>query len=576
MAKKNITIGIGNFHKSLPHNEYGEVIDADFAAFENIATTGGNFENVPSGQVTNDHHAPFDPKAVCPTKPDKLVSPQAGRSTDRLGPNPADMEMPPPPGILSGSTAAEMVELFWMALLRDVSFDLLQDPRNVSGPINDLTDWFGRAIADTQDPGQLKLIQDLPVRDGKLDLTEKTLFRSGLKDEELGPLVSQFFLHDAAYGTQVILQKQFPYRSGLNFLTDHGSWLLAQNAGYDKFADPYPFANDPSDRPEYLERINNNDPRSKPVFRRIATMRDLARFVHKDALHQAYFNAALLLLGWGAEVDDGNPTKDYGRQRGFATMGPPHLLTLVSEVASRALKVVWRQKWLVHRRLRPEAYGGLMQMQKDGYCGVTRNYGLPADIFTTRATQAVRNNPHGAGTWFLPMAFSSGSPIHPAYGAGHATVAGACVTILKAWFKEDQKIAEILAKKPRHPITGEVVRIVQPGLAVTDVPDGSGGFELPEYKGSDANQLTVGGELNKIASNVAMGRSMGGVHWRSDNTRSLRLGEQIAAFILADVTYDLKEKPSFSFTSFNGNDILIKGKKVFRSGSEVDPVKTEL
>jgi len=30
----------------------------------------------------------------------------------------------------------------------------------------------------------------------------------------------------------------------------------------------------------------------------------------------------------------------------------------------------------------------------------------------------------------LPMAFPEGSPIHPAYGAGHATVAGACVTIL--------------------------------------------------------------------------------------------------------------------------------------------------
>ena len=35
------------------------------------------------------------------------------------------------------------------------------------------------------------------------------------------------------------------------------------------------------------------------------------------------------------------------------------------------------------------------------------------------------------GTYLLPLAFPEGSPIHPSYGAGHATVAGACVTILK-------------------------------------------------------------------------------------------------------------------------------------------------
>jgi hypothetical protein len=37
----------------------------------------------------------------------------------------------------------------------------------------------------------------------------------------------------------------------------------------------------------------------------------------------------------------------------------------------------------------------------------------------------------------LPMAFQEGSPMHPSYGAGHATVAGACVTILKAFFDGD-------------------------------------------------------------------------------------------------------------------------------------------
>lgn len=36
--------------------------------------------------------------------------------------------------------------------------------------------------------------------------------------------------------------------------------------------------------------------------------------------------------------------------------------------------------------------------------------------------------------YLLPMAFPEGSPMHPSFGAGHATVAGACTTILKAFF----------------------------------------------------------------------------------------------------------------------------------------------
>jgi hypothetical protein len=43
---------------------------------------------------------------------------------------------------------------------------------------------------------------------------------------------------------------------------------------------------------------------------------------------------------------------------------------------------------------------------------------------------------------------------------------------------------------------------------------------------------------------------MGGVHWRSDNTRSLVLGEALAAEILADITVDSNEKPTFEFRTF--------------------------
>jgi hypothetical protein len=43
-----------------------------------------------------------------------------------------------------------------------------------------------------------------------------------------------------------------------------------------------------------------------------------------------------------------------------------------------------------------------------------------------------------------------------------------------------------------------------------------------------------GGELNKVTSNVAIGRNIAGVHWRSDGTESLFLGEQVAIALLRD------------------------------------------
>ena len=59
------------------------------------------------------------------------------------------------------------------------------------------------------------------------------------------------------------------------------------------------------------------------------------------------------------------------------------------------------------------------------------------------------------------------------------------------------------------------------------------GLALVPYYGPP---LTVGGELNKLASNVATGRNIAGVHWRSDAMNSLRLGEEIAISLLRDQT----------------------------------------
>ena len=142
-----------------------------------------------------------------------------------------------------------------------------------------------------------------------------------------------------------------------------------------------------------------------------------------------------------------------------------------------------------------------------------------------------------AGNALLPMAFPEGSPTHPAYGAGHATVAGACVTILKAWFEESTRLVDI-------------------GLAPVQPTDD--GLSLVPYPGADAGDLTVGGELNKVASNVALGRNTSGVHWRSDATESLKLGEKIAIGILQEARSCYSEVfNGFSLTKFDGTTVTV-------------------
>ncbi|RDH76958.1 phosphoesterase [Mycolicibacterium moriokaense] len=525
---------IGNFHKTLPRhaNGTGEVDAAAYVAFAGICDTNGDYE-----------YTPASPGAS------KLINPQAGRATEQIGPDPTAIHMLPAPSVVSDTTAAEMVELYWMAKVRDVKFNEYGSNTNVSKAITDIKKAYQRALnSPGHTTGDVRLGLDVPLNAAgtALHLTAQTVFRGGLPDEDKGPLVSQFLLQDFNYGAQLVKATQVPYKSGKNYLTNFADWLKAQGTGRDNDGHDYPGDNNYSDAngPSYYENKR----------RRIQTMRDLARFVNRDALHQAYFNAALQLGNLNAKADPGNPYGLYGRQIPFGTLGGPHLLALVSEVASRALHVVWRQKW-THRRLRPEAYGGLLHVQQIGVNGTKRPYGLPTWPFDGYLPDT--KNVITGSDYFLPLAFTAGSPAHPSYGAGHATVAGACVTILKAWFDDTQTYKSLLqnagASKDPSPYFPDTV-----GLEIWNPGTVDGNTDRCQaYKKADAKQMTVGGELNKLAANVAMGRSMGGVHWRTDNTRSLRLGEQISTIILSQLLPTLPEHPNLSYTNFDGNRVHI-------------------
>lgn len=500
---------IGNFSKGLPHNQLGEVDQVAYNTYLQAIKTGNpdDFERIPLGDTQV-----------------QLKNPQAGLTFEMQGTDPGHLFQPPAPAFSSAEIASEIAENYWMALTRDVFFlDYDSDPLTnaAAEDLSKFSDFRGprfrsRLAARAQSNLATNLTSSssangpeqqprlsAPVRQqSNGPVTPATLFRGLTPGDLAGPYISQFLWKDFSYGVLSVSQKMRTPIPGDDYLTNYGDWLYAQNA-----------------------RGNVNLPNRYDQTRRyIRNGRDLGEWVHIDVLFQAYFNATLVLLGAGAPTDPNNPYNKYRNQCGFGTFGNPHIQALVPAVATNALRGVWFQKWYVHRRLRPEEFAGRIH----NHLTKATTYPINSEILNSAAVQEVNRK---FGTYLLPMAFVEGCPSHPSYGAGHATVAGACVTILKWWFDESWVIPD-------------------PVVPTFD------GLSLVPYRGSD--NLTVGNELNKLASNVALARNTAGVHWRSDATESLKLGESIAISVLQDLKHCWNERfDGLSLTKFDGTRITI-------------------
>ena len=161
-------VAIGNFHKTLPHNEFGEVDPTAYATFKLTAVTGGDYDLVPRGPTGVPTPVPYQAGyvgTVAPLEGDKFNNPQAARSHDLLTGGPASFSMPAAPKVRSLSTAAEMTELQWMAILRDVPFAEFT-PALLQKPLQDLKKAFNAAIK-AEEPGGLRVGVDLPMAAGK-------------------------------------------------------------------------------------------------------------------------------------------------------------------------------------------------------------------------------------------------------------------------------------------------------------------------------------------------------------------------------------------------------------------------
>jgi hypothetical protein len=95
----------------------------------------------------------------------------------------------------------------------------------------------------------------------------------------------------------------------------------------------------------------------------------------------------------------------------------------------------------------------------------------------------------------------------------------------------------------------ESYEILQPVEASAD------GTRLDPWHGKS---LTLGGEINKLASNIALARDAAGVHFRSDSINGLKLGEAVGIGLLADYTRTYSERfDGFVLTGFDGQKVRV-------------------
>lgn len=334
-------------------------------------------------------------------------------------------------------------------------------------------------------------------------VTSQTLLRGDFSGCLEGPYISQFLYKNIPSGPYTITQQITP-PTGVDFIKTIADYTTVINGGSTGSSIAYGTA------------------------RYIITPRDLTEYVHKDFPAQAGIDAALIMNSFGsAALDKANPYINNKTQGGFVTFGIDELLALVGEATHEGLKAAWYQKWQVHRRLRPEEFGFYLNDQIIN----GNDLNIHSDLLNSAALPLI----FAANTdnYLLAQAYPEGCPTHPSYPAGHAVIIGAVTTILKAWFNEDFAIP-------------------------SPVEPSADGSMLNAY----GSTLTIGGELNKLACNISIGRNIAGVHYRSDGDCGMRLGELVAIDILNNTAFLFNEDfKGFSLTTFDGKKITVGAKR---------------
>lgn len=453
----------------------------------------------------------------------KFVNPQASAAWSLIGRDNSLTPVALPPTLDSEWAGADIAEVLLQAICRSVSFsDYGTGTGTDVDPINggSITQNACRVLnafgASYHGP-----------RDGGI-VTPAVLFRGNAPACAVGPYGSQFIwqnLHRLNLANAIVKQ-YVPIASNKEFGVTWQHFVDLQNG-----LTPVPYG--PGDFSGERYSING---------------RDIATSVHNDLAVDFPLQAFNIVLNnnfpWAPNLPYYNG--DMPNEKPFATMGPQDVATLIGGISVQALKNAWAHKWRASLRLRPEAMAGLIHQV---VVSEENPYGLNNTIFGTLnginfmqwiKSYNLTQTPYNAanGTYLLAQMYPEGCPAHPAYPAGHATFVSAGVTIIKALIDDTALFKDYLT-----PV----------------VPDPNDPTQLVPLSDGSENLLTVGGELDKLAANIAMARDFAGVHYRADGDNGILLGESVAIQFLMDwaATYAEETFAGFELTKMDGIRIRI-------------------
>lgn len=510
-----------SFHKGLPHNlTDGRLISSK------------DYETMKQAIYCNDQNLLMS-VPLAKNSSTKLVSPLASWSTIPIGLPQHYIEVPEPPTLSSAAGAAEMLEIYANAIARDVPF------------IDYDTDETIKKLLQATHLNNIFIISNLK-NIPNAPFTPKTIFRGNSSGCIIGPYVSQLLYLNITAGALRSKQTYFvpPTRAEAlanNFRVEWGVTLEEtiniQNGN--------------------LNLLPPATPADKMVYRYLYSGRALAEAVHADPVYQFFYHAALLLSSLGAKPNPGMPV--YPNQGSFVTAGgPASLQCTIGEVTGSALKHCWYWKWQHFRNLRPETFGLWVHDIISELVPNQGNFDISDNLLKNPILNDIYNINNSwvpnSKSYTLPQAYREGAPLHPAYLSGHATIAGACCTILKIYYDGEQKWLDLPG----------VISGAQGGIANNMVQANSDGTSLVAYNNADAVQATVGTEINKLASNVAIGRNFAGIHYRSDAIIGIKLGEIVAIHYMEDILSTMVENmpngkiPEITFRKFDGELVTIK------------------
>ena len=431
----------------------------------------------------------------------KLANPLGAFAGEMMGQDPYGMTMPAPPTLDSDHGAGEMVEVYEMNIQRDTSFDELN-----FGGADTAAD---RAVTNLNAFGAE---YKGPVNSGTGALTRAELFRGVAPGCLTGPYVSQFLAHDFSLGAHTITQK-YNVHNGIYGITKANFKSIADGA--------VPVTQAADSAPQY-----------------IYNGKGLGTLVHSDFVYQHFYYAAAMLAHGGTR-HSAFTSVDPSNSGAFLTNGGPAFMApAVAAVSSHALTASWVHKWRHHLKLRPETMAARIVTGEAGDTSVYYASSLTSNAQSTLdAVKAFNVAEGGDNAEFLPLLYAEGSPTHPAYPAGHAVIAGANATILKLIYADENWSTMGNYNAVQHSTDGN---------------------SLVAYGGSDSGDLTVHGELNKLAANIAIGRNIAGVHYRADGDCGMMLGQKVAIAYFKDyVKRQAELRGDITIVGFDGVEVTV-------------------